>query len=470
MRYKNVLIALISTLFFLNTYASTDTTKGYKIKVNAPFEEGSVAYLANYWEGATYAIDSIVIPKGGVFTFENQEEELKVGQYLLYIKPNIQIDLLIGDRQNNITIELNKDSFIESKITGSEDTQTLWQYLTKLTPLNIELETYAKEIKEAKKDSEQSKVAQDRYKIALQKVEELSKKYISSTKGTWVSAFIKASSPLKEPYAIPANREELRTNANYIRKHYFDNMDLTDTRLWRTSFFAPQIQHYLREVIPQHPDTIAEEASRLVAKTKSDNKAFEKMLSYLVNNSTTSRVMGMENTWAKLAEDYIFDKHVSWIDSTQYINLRAEYARIEKNRIGMKAENLILRTIDGDSIEMYNIDADYLLLYFYSPTCSYCRKEIPLLREDFYEKHKNKGFKVLAVNVDNDVEYWQRFMLDNNMSAWNNAFDPEFKSQYWLKYDTSGTPSLYLLDKNKTILAKKLNLASLEQYVEMILR
>lgn len=469
MKYKNILTPIVLVFFYLNAYASSDQQKGYKIEVNAPFKEGSVAYLANYWEGKTYTIDSTIVPKNGVFAFIDTEKNLDAGQYLLYIKPDLQVDFLLDSGQNNIKIKLNKDNFADSKIEGSKDSEIFWEYLGQLNILNADLEKDIALIKSTEANSEESKQAKERYKTKLKTIQNLFVKYADENRGTWVGAFIKATSPLNEPYPIPESKEQSLENARYVKEHYFDNIDLTDIRMWSTSFFTPQLKNYLREVISQHPDTIAKEASWVVSQTKTNDAAFEKMLTYLVNDATSSLNMGMENTWAKLGEDYIFEKKPDWIKDEQYLNLRAEYFQIEKNRIGMKGQNLKLMTIDGDSINTDEIDAELLLIYFYDPSCGHCRTEIPKLRNDIYTKYKDKGLKIVAINLDKDIDGWKAFIEQNNMGEWYNVFDPNMKSEYWLKYNTSGTPSLYLLDKNKTIMAKKLDSVNLDKYLEIIL-
>lgn len=468
MRYKNIPIILITVFLFLSTYASSNQQNGYKIKVNAPFSEGSVAYLASYWEGETYITDSIIVPQGGIFTFANINTELPTGQYLLYIKPDIRIELLLDNLQHNIEIDLDQKDLANSKIKGSKDTEVFWKYLKELNSLHADIEKYVNQIKET--DKKTAKLAGEGYKATLIKIEHLTDKYIKNYEGTWFSSFIKASSPIREPHPIPRTREESIENSKFVKEHYFDKIDFTDMRLWRTVFFAPQLQNYLKEIIVHHPDTIAKEASWLVSKTITNDEAFEKMLSYLVNDATTSRAMGMENVWARLGEDYIFNKNLTWIDSLQYNNLKSEYALIEHNRIGMQGQNLNLRTIDGDSINTNDIEAELLVIYFYAPSCSYCQAEIPKLRNDIYGKYKDRGLKVIAINLDQNVESWKYFIEKNNMGEWYNAFDPNFKSEYWLKYDTSGTPSMYLLNRDKTIIAKKLNTENLNNYLNIILK
>src|SRR5690606_24455310 len=106
---------------------------------------------------------------------------------------------------------------------------------------------------------------------------------------------------------------------------------------------------------------------------------FKEMLSKLTNESLKSLRMGDENIWARLAEDYIFDKDVVWIDSAQNSELRKQYELIKNNRVGMKAHNLILQTLEGDIINTNDIDAEYLLLYFSNPRCGHCQTATPEL-------------------------------------------------------------------------------------------
>ena len=173
--------------------------------------------------------------------------------------------------------------------------------------------------------------------------------------------------------------------------------------------------------------------------------------------------MGDENIWVRLAEDYIFDKDVVWIDSTQNSELRRQYELIKNNRIGMKAHNLTLQTFEGDTINTNDIDAEYLLLYFYSPSCGHCQTATPELHDKLYAKYKDKGLKVVTINLNNDKQEWERFVKSKNIGDWINCADPEYKSKYWMYYDTSGIPAIFVLNKNKTIIAKKVDEQNLEK-------
>lgn len=468
MKFKNIVILFIIFLFSSTTYANSP--KGYKIEVNAPFEEGSVAYLAGYWEDKTYIIDSISVPKGGSFTFENPKSTLQTGQYLLYVKPNTQIDFLLEDRQQNVKMKLDIQNLMNSSVEGSNDTKLFWQYLKELNSFNSSVSKKLDELNATQPETDDRKEAIKAYTEALKKTQELTEQYLEKYKNTWFADFIKASSPVLEPYLVPENREQVIANHRYSTAHYLDNIDFQDMRLWNTNILIPNVKYYLKEIVSQHPDSLAEATSKIVSLTRNNPIAFEKTLSYFVNDATTSLVMGMENVWAKLAEDYIFDKEISWIDEATYNQLKADYSLIELNRLGMKAQDLALRTIDGDSINTNEIEANYTLLYFYSPSCSFCREEIPLLRDSFYETYKSKGLEIIAINLEHNLDSWKNFIEENKMQDWHNVFDPNYTSEYWLKYNVSGTPSLFLLSKDKTILAKKLNVENLTKYLERLIK
>ena len=60
---------------------------------------------------------------------------------------------------------------------------------------------------------------------------------------------------------------------------------------------------------------------------------------------------------------------------------------------------------------------------------------------------------------------WLDFVLEHNMQKWTNVWEPFGYSHYRDKYDISSSPVLYLLDKDKKIIAKRI---SYEQAFEII--
>lgn len=469
MRYK---IITIIFSFLCATYgtAINNTDSKFNIQASAPFAKGSTVYLARYWKSNPYSIDSTTVSPEGKFSF-SKAEPLEPGQYLLLIKPDQKIELLIDKQQSDIKIDLN-ENLINSTISGNDDTKLYWNYIKEYTPYASQIQKLYNILENEKSSDQERAEAKKQYAQLLDKIDQLLNKHIKAQKGTWFASFIKAAYEINPPHLFPEEQQQQIENGQYLRKHFFDNIDFEDKRLWNTEFFSRQMDYFLYNIVSQHPDSIAQATSELVAKSQNNNEAFEQMFSNLFNSAATSPMMGMENVWARLAEDYIFDKDISWIDSTLHSSLLAEYALIEQNRLGMIAQDLLLRTIDGDSIHTSEVEADFTLLYFYSTTCSHCDHEMEELRKNFFPKYTDRGLKVITVNTGTDIEAWKKFMTKHEMEGegWYNLFDPSFSSQYWLKFDVSATPSLYFLDKDKRILAKKIDLTNLELYLSRILK
>ncbi|SBW04580.1 thioredoxin-like domain-containing protein [uncultured Dysgonomonas sp.] len=463
MKY-NILI-LISLLFVFKAEAQKNTNKdeaSFHLDANIPSQKNNMLYLGYYWKGTTYARDSVQLSSEGKAKI-SIPEGLTAGQYFIFIKPDFRIDLLLDKGEDDIHLYINEEDFTKSTVTGSNSTKLLWAYLDNIQKRDIERSKLEKQLEDT------SIAAQKRKDLDTEilKLDENTQAYIRKTiednKDNWFGIFLKGTEAVTLPYKQPKDGKEFQENREYGKLHFFDNIDLTDPRLWSTNYMDSHIDTYLQHWVDQVPDSVASAASRLVAKTKGNEFCFKEMLSKLTNESLKSLRMGDENIWARLAEDYIFDRDIAWIDSAQNSELRRQYELIKNNRIGMKAHNLTLQSLDGDTINTNDIDAEYLLLYFYSPSCGHCQTATPELHDKLYAKYKDKGLKVVTINLSHDKQEWEKFVKSKNIGDWINCADPEYKSQYWIYYDTSGIPAVFVLNKNKTIIAKKVSEQNLEK-------
>lgn len=465
MKY-NILIFL-SLLSFCMVEAQNNNTnadgKGFRMEVNIPSQKGNKLYLGQYYKDATYAIDSAYLSTDGKATLSLSYTP-EQGQFFLYIKPSFQLDLLIGENQNNIQLYIDETDFSKSTVSGSKDTELLWKYLGEVQKFDADIN----ETEEQLSGSAITEQIRTELKTQLKLLEEKKRNYTNASiikhNKEWFGVFIKGLESISLPYSQPKDEKEYLKNKEYGKAHYFDNINLTDPRFWRTNYFVLHINTYMRQWVDQIPDSLAVAASRLVAKTKSNEICFKEMLSELTNEAMKSNVMGDENIWARLYEDYMVNKNISWIDSTKYSELRRMYETIKNNRLGMKAQNLTLESMDGKPINTNSIKAEYLILYFYDPNCTHCQTETPKLHNELYRKYKDKGVEIVAINISSNKEEWERFVNNNKLTDWINCSDFDHKSSYWMYYDTSGIPAVFVLNKDKIIVAKKINEESLDKF------
>jgi hypothetical protein len=81
--------------------------------------------------------------------------------------------------------------------------------------------------------------------------------------------------------------------------------------------------------------------------------------------------------------------------------------------------------------------------------------------------------------VDGGKDAWKKFINDNKLSGWAHVYqlpahqkeeEAAGKPNYRQLYDVYQTPILYLLDKDKNIIAKKLTYLQLNEVIDLKLK
>lgn len=137
--------------------------------------------------------------------------------------------------------------------------------------------------------------------------------------------------------------------------------------------------------------------------------------------------------------------------------------------IGKKAPLFEAKTPDGEIVSLSDrLGKGYLLVDFWASWCKPCRNENPNLVKA-YEKYKNKGFDILGVSLDQNLNSWTKAVQDDKL-VWTNISD----LKYWHSepaglYGVRVIPSNFLLDSQGTIIAKNLKGDDLQDYLSKLL-
>lgn len=103
-----------------------------------------------------------------------------------------------------------------------------------------------------------------------------------------------------------------------------------------------------------------------------------------------------------------------------------------------------------------------VLLDFWASWCSPCMNEVPFVKAAF-EKYAEKGFTVVSVSVDDDLQDWKDAVRENGMTwpqLWNGN-DAQGETAARL-YSVSAIPSTFLIDSEGTIIGRNLRGEELE--------
>jgi peroxiredoxin len=187
--------------------------------------------------------------------------------------------------------------------------------------------------------------------------------------------------------------------------------------------------------------------------------------------------MGQDAVFVHLFEKYHSKGVSNWLNEKQLTTISNRAYMLMSNLIGEQAANLEMVDAKGNSLPLYNISSDYIVICFWDPECSHCRVQVPRLDSIYNAKWKKQGVKMYGVLTETkDKEQWEKFIKEHNMSAWINVYETDAQKKivedakrpsYKQLYDVIQTPTLYLLDKDKKIIAKKLTLEQMNDVLQV---
>ena len=96
--------------------------------------------------------------------------------------------------------------------------------------------------------------------------------------------------------------------------------------------------------------------------------------------------------------------------------------------------------------------------------CSHCKSATPKLVE-FYNRLKDSlDLEVFAVCMSADTVAWRKYVNDHNL-PWVNVGGNVANIDFVQVYDVHSTPQIYVLDKQKKIIVKKISVDELENFM-----
>ena len=471
---KKLFLLLVSS-FMLQVGAVC--AQGYNIKVTIPQLPNKEVILANYFEGKVYSVDTAKLDAGGSGAFRKTNRKLAKGMYLILFSPSNYFDLIIGDNQN-FSLQCDTLNVLENlRFTGSTENTAFLNFQKFMVSQNQKTKKLSEALnKEPDKNSpETKKKYTDLFNEADQEVRSyianICKQYPGSALATFADFTLSPAIPdfSKEvPEGTKDRDMEIRRKAYFYNKnHYWDHTNFKDSTFIRTPIFKSKLDDYFINMILMHPDTVYKESVNIIEKARGCKPMFRYLVSYCFNFSLESKIMGMDAAFVYLSKKYYLSGQANWIDKETREKIEREVILTQYNLVGMKAQELKLPTMDGEWVSLYETDAPFTLLLFWESDCGHCKKQVPLIKSQLFDKFKPYGFKVFAVHTQNDKDKWEKFVTEHDLFDFINCWDPQNQTNFRIYYHIESTPMFYLLDKDKKIIAKKLDI---EQLTDMLIR
>lgn len=449
--------------------SSITARTGYQIELELDnFEENEVI-LASYYGSNNQVIDTFPRNKKGTFLMKG-DELLKGGAYLVILPPDNKFIELVIDKEQNFSLKCDiKEPTKTMKIKGSEENRMFYEYLNFLSAKRAEAEGFNKEMETAETDEEKEGITKKR-DVLDQEVTAYFDNVLSKYPYNIISLVISAAKP---PVRMPERFNEEGADDTeryyYYKQHYFDNLDRGDERMLRMNFFMKRVDYYMEKLTPQIPDSISLSIDYILAPMKKDGDLFKYYLVHFLNKYAKSKVVGMDAVYVHLVKDYYEKGLAPWTEKETLEKIIKQANKLEPILIGKPAPNVRLKQKDGTPLAVGDIEADYIVLYFWDPDCGHCKKASPEMIA-FETKFKEKGVKLLGIctEIRDDVKKcWET--IDEREYNWLNLVDPYLQSKYKTLYNIESTPQIFILDKDKNIIMKRIGAEQLDDVMNKII-
>ncbi len=468
---KNLILLIVISLFVSSLKAEV----GHSIKVSIKGWADSSIILGHYFNKKLLVNDTIVLDKNGVGTFSGKEK-LDGGMYLIYLPNKDIVDILI-DEDQTFDITTNKPDYIKNLIIkGSDESKKFSDYQKFIAQMQLEANPLREKIDKNKDNVDSVNFYRPQLEALDVKVKAYWDDAITNNPKTLYTSFLLGIQEVKVPEPFVAFNNPKRDSIiqwnkyQYYKTHAFDNIDLSDPRMYLTPYLAGKIETFIGQTVFQIPDSVAKESVILIEKSRANKQAFKYMLSMLFNLANESKIMGMDKVVVVLSEKYYLSGLADWADKEFLTKLDDRVTKIKPNLVGNIAPELKLQTFEEEIIKLSEVSAPYTILVFWEPECGHCQKEIPKLYNDVWLKYKDRGIKVVAVYTQLKPEPWRKFIEEKSLADWINVYDPYNLSNYRNTYDIYSTPIIYILDKEKRIMAKRIAVEDIPGFFDHYLK
>jgi peroxiredoxin len=251
--------------------------------------------------------------------------------------------------------------------------------------------------------------------------------------------------PFLDPLMSEAEQQE------YARQHYFDSLDYSNSDLIHSNAYTHTIVRYLmlyrNPALSQHElENEFMKASDVILKNTGKNpEVYDFVLNYLLEGFERLK---MDNVLKYIADHYM-NTVCTTDESSTLLRRMGSYSRLA---VGMQAPDISIRNSLDREIRLSAIERSYVLVVFWASWCPNCEEMMPKLNA--WYRSRSLDLEILAVSLDTTEANWNKAIENFGLNFLNGCDLKGWSGKAASDYSVYATPSLFLLDRNRIILAK----------------
>ena len=375
------------------------------IKIFIENQQDSVFCFCKY-RGARNTVIDTLKKQNGMIRYKNKQK-LPEGIYVLTIGKNVPvIEVLVGKKQRFSMSISDYDDWSTAKVKGcAKETQIYYQLMDKVHKTEANIAALDKE--------------KDHYPDNYRKIDSLKKDLAD----------------FEESLKIKRKDSFINLVINSLKRHgfedYWDDMALNDPRILTYPLIDNKLEAYF-DGLYNDAARINEEIDKLIAKTGDCVEVRDYLIWYIYRKYYNPKYMNLDDVYIHIVNEYFVKMEMENV-SQSVIDLMVDRAKnLENLKLGAKLPEI------GN---LYSVESEYITVVFYDKSCQKCAQEGRILEET---RKRHPEMTIFPVEINSTG-------IKNLMSM----------------YDIQTTPMIYVLDKDKHIVAKRIMAEQVEQVLNM---
>ncbi len=385
----------------------------------------------------------------GKFNLE-MKQNYPIGTYrLVYAVPQEECYFdIIYDGKEDIELKFSNDNGVT--FVKSEENKLFKDYFKEINDLENELSDFYSEGKTDKAG----------FSKLVEQLESVQTTYETQSMGLVCHDFIVANRPY-----LPKGYEPVQKYVDHRKQHYFKEIDFNNPILQQSPYLTDKVVNYVFTAMPlgelsqkEQETSMMDNIREVDKQLKGSDAAFKTYLYY--------------NLWQQLSTagqnriaDFLYKNYLKQLATvTKREDIMTKIEQESRIRIGSMPPEITWKE-GGESKRLSTLTGwDNYLLIFWSSTCSHCLHELPLLH-NYLESHTELSLKVIAVGLEDDDISWKKESA--KLDGFTHVISlGKWQSKYSREYGIDHTPTFFILDKEKNLVAEPEDYKGVISYLE----
>ncbi len=235
-----------------------------------------------------------------------------------------------------------------------------------------------------------------------------------------------------------------------VMSGYWDDVDFNDTSLISSKTLSDKMVSFFFSFTDgdeKRFDSLSVAGlALLLDRAKVNMRMYEYVLEFALNG------------YASLGRDAVTDYLLNYpqlaegeITMEEGLRLDSITEPYQKLKVGAEAPDFKGVTIEGKPYQLYGSQARHFIVVFWSTDCEYCHDFLVQIRKNL---DLESDFELVTFSLADSVGDVKKSVKKMRLPGYHFYDDLRWESKAFLDYHITSTPTVFVLDENKTIVCK----------------